>query len=62
MSNIRVKLKFLIFIWRKYIMDKKIGVIHEIGDMGLGFEELTEKDQKALNEQVKKEQDKKSQK
>ena len=43
-------------------MDKKIGVIHEIGDMGLGFEELTEKDQKSLNEQVKKEQDKKSQK
>ena len=43
-------------------MDKKIGVIHEIGDKGLGFEELTEKDQKALNEQVKKEQDKKSQK
>ena len=43
-------------------MDKKIGVIHEIGDMGLGFEELTEKDQKALNEQIKKEQDNKSQK
>ena len=39
-------------------MDKKIGVIHEIGDM----EELTEKDQKALNEQVKKEQSEKSQK
>nr|DAR95543.1 MAG TPA: hypothetical protein [Caudoviricetes sp.]DAU84642.1 MAG TPA: hypothetical protein [Caudoviricetes sp.] len=62
MPNIRVKLKFLIFIWRKYIMDKKIGVIHEIGDMGLGFEELTEKDQQALNEQSKKEQDEKSQK
>jgi len=62
MPNIRVKLKFLIFIWGKYIMDKKIGVIHEIGDMGLGFEELTEKDQKALNEQSKKEQDEKSQK
>lgn len=43
-------------------MDKKIGVIHEIGDMGLGFEELPEKDQKALNEQVKKEQSEKSQK
>lgn len=43
-------------------MDKKIGVIHEIGDMGLGFEELTEKDKKALNEQTKKEQDNKSQK
>lgn len=43
-------------------MDKKIGVIHEIGDMGLGFEELTEKDQQALNEQTKKEQDEKSQK
>jgi hypothetical protein len=62
MPNIRVKLKFLIFIWRKYIMDKKIGVIHEIGDMGLGFEELTEKDKQALNEQTKKEQDNKSQK
>lgn len=43
-------------------MDKKIGVIHEIGDMGLGFEELAEKDQQALNEQSKKEQDSKSQK
>ena len=43
-------------------MDKKIGVIHEIGDMGLGFEELTKKDQQALNEQSKKEQDEKSQK
>jgi len=62
MSNIRVKLKISYIIWRKYIMDKKIGVIHEIGDMGLGFEELTEKDQQALNEQSKKEQDKKSQK
>ena len=40
-------------------MDKKIGVIHEIGDMSLGFEELTEKDQQGLNEQSKKEQEEK---
>lgn len=32
----------------------KIGVINEIGDLGLGFDELSEKDQKALNEQQQK--------
>lgn len=35
-------------------MDTKIGVIHEVGDMGLGFDELNEKEQKALREQEEK--------
>lgn len=40
----------------------KIGIITEIGDMGLGFEELTEKEQKVVQEaynEEKKEQEKK---
>jgi hypothetical protein len=31
----------------------KIGVIHEIGDMGLGFNELSKKEQQQLKEQKK---------
>lgn len=34
----------------------KIGVINEIGDLGLGFEELSEKDQKKYSEAVNKKQ------
>ena len=30
-----------------------IGVINEIGDLGLGFDELSEADQKAFNESQK---------
>lgn len=37
-------------------MDNKIGVINEIGDCGLGFDPLSEKDQKVLEEQAKEEQ------
>lgn len=39
-------------------MYDKIGVINEIGDMGLGFDELSESDSKVLKEQEKKEQEK----
>lgn len=39
-------------------MSEKIGVINEIGDMGLGFDELSESDQKKLEEEQKKEQEK----
>ena len=39
-------------------MYDKIGVINEIGDMGLGFDELSESDAKVLKEQEKKEQEK----
>lgn len=34
-------------------MSGKIGIINEIGDMGLGFDELTESDQKKLEEEKK---------
>lgn len=40
------------------VMSEKIGVINEIGDMGLGFDELSESDQKKLEEEQKKEQEK----
>lgn len=33
------------------MMSDKMGVINEIGDMGLGFNELSERDQKIYNEQ-----------
>jgi hypothetical protein len=36
-----------------YIMSDKIGVIHEIGDMGLGFTELTPAEQKQLEQDKK---------
>ena len=39
-------------------MEKKIGVLHEIGDLGLGFDEVKEDQQKALKEQMKKDQKK----
>ena len=32
-------------------MSDKMGVINEIGDMGLGFDQLSERDQKIYNEQ-----------
>lgn len=31
-------------------MDKNIGIITEQGDLGLGFDQLNEKDQKTYNE------------
>jgi len=34
---------------------QEVGVINEIGDMGLGFDPLNEKDQKVYNESVDKE-------
>lgn len=39
-------------------MEKKIGVLHEIGDLGLGFDEAKEDQQKALKEQMKEDQKK----
>lgn len=39
-------------------MEKKIGVLHEIGDLGLGFDELKEDQQEALKEQMKEDQKK----
>ena len=39
----------------------QIGVITEIGDMGLGFEPLNEADQKSYNENLKKEEEKENQ-
>jgi len=41
-------------------MSDKIGVITEIGDMGLGFDELSESDAKVLKEQQEKEQEKRN--
>jgi len=35
--------------------EKKYGVIHEVGDLGLGFNELNEEDNAVINEQQKKE-------
>lgn len=39
-------------------MEKKIGVLHEIGDLGLGFDEVKEDQQKALKKQMKEDQKK----
>lgn len=33
--------------------DKKIGIINEIGDLGLGFDPITEEEQKQIEEQNK---------
>lgn len=38
----------------------EIGIINEIGDMGLGFDLLNKKDQKAYNESANKEKDNES--
>lgn len=39
-------------------MEKKIGVLHEIGDLGLGFDEVKDDQQQALKEQMKEDQKK----
>ena len=39
-------------------MDNKIGVINEIGDLGLGFEELTVEEQQKLEQQKDKKEKK----
>lgn len=39
-------------------MDTKIGILHEIGDLGLGFNEATEDEQATLEK--KKEEEKES--
>jgi len=36
-------------------MSNQIGIIHEIGDMGLGFDPLSEADQKLIEDNDKKE-------
>lgn len=38
--------------------DKKYGIIHEIGDMGLGFQELTEDEQQKVEEDITKKKSK----
>ena len=38
--------------------DNQIGVINEVGDMGLGFHPLSEEDQKILEDAKKKEEEK----
>jgi hypothetical protein len=48
----------MIFMEEKIMADNKYGVINEVGDLGLGFQELNEEDQKVLQEQLKHEQDK----
>lgn len=37
-------------------MEKKIGVLHEIGDLGLGFDEVPQEQEKALKEQMQEQQ------
>lgn len=38
-------------------MEKKIGVLHEIGDLGLGFDEVPQDQEQALKEQMKDQQE-----
>ena len=38
--------------------DEQYGVINEIGDMGLGFDPVSEEENKQINESAKKENDK----
>lgn len=41
-------------------MGEKIGVIHEVGDLGIGFNELKEEEAKKLKEEEQKKKDKQS--
>lgn len=34
---------------------EQVGVLHEVGDLGLGFQELTEEEQKKLQKEKEKE-------
>ncbi len=38
-------------------MSQQIGIIHEIGDMGLGFDPISESDQKLIEDSEKKEKE-----
>ena len=37
---------------------EQVGVLHEVGDLGLGFQELTEEEQKKLQEEKDKKEKK----
>lgn len=37
-------------------MEKKIGVLHEIGDLGLGFDEVPQEQEQTLKEQMQEQQ------
>lgn len=37
--------------------EKQIGIIHEIGDMGLGFDPLSEEDKKIIEQTEKNKED-----
>lgn len=57
--NFEYSLEFYLFKEVYIIMaQEQIGVLHEVGDLGLGFQELKEEDQKKLQ----KEKDKKEKK
>ena len=44
---------------KEAVIMPEVGVINEIGDMGLGFDLLNKKDQKTYNESVNKEKEQK---
>lgn len=36
------------------MVEEQVGVLHEVGDLGLGFQELTEEEQKKLQKEKEK--------
>lgn len=56
--NFEYSLEFYLFKEVYIMAEEQVGVLHEVGDLGLGFQELKEEDQKKLQ----KEKDKKEKK
>ena len=56
--NFEYSLEFYLFKEVYIMAQEQVGVLHEVGDLGLGFQELKEEDQKKLQ----KEKDKKEKK
>ena len=56
--NFEYSLEFYLFKEVYIMAQEQVGVLHEVGDLGLGFQELKKEDQKKLQ----KEKDKKEKK
>ena len=53
--NFEYSLEFYLFKEVYIMAQEQVGVLHEVGDLGLGFQELKEEDKKKLQKKDKKE-------
>lgn len=56
--NFEYSLEFYLFKEVYIMAQEQVGVLHEVGDLGLGFQELTEEEQKKLQQEKDKKEKK----